>query len=61
VLDDQTPLTLGANGSVVVAELEMTSVRRDIESIAIEPSTTMLTNGEGTQKAAISNGRLQVQ
>ena len=61
VLDEQTPLTLGANGSVVVAELEMASARRDIESIAIEPSTTVLTNGTGTQKAAVSNGRLQVQ
>ena len=61
VLDGRTPLTLDANGSVVVAELEMASPRRDIESIAIEPSTTLLTNGAGTQKAAISNGRLQVQ
>jgi hypothetical protein len=59
VFDDRAPLTLDANGSAVVAEIEM-SVRRDMPDIALDPALTMLANRAGTQKASTANGRLQI-
>ena len=61
VFDERTPLVLDAQGSAVVAEIELTPRRNETRELALDPALTVLGNRGGTQKATTANGRLQIQ
>jgi len=59
MFDQQTPLLLGANGSAVVAEIELSS--QAAGRLEIDAARTLLSNAGGTQSATVGNRMLTVR